>query len=271
MMKSRSFSIAKIGQGTVNEDAVKALNHVIAVSDGAGGGGVYAERWSEYLLAHLPEKPILSFNELDEWIGEIWEEFYNDCEALAKQEGGMLMDKFYDEGSFATLVAVWRISEKEYQWISYGDSVAFHYNWETDVLSHSFTSLSDFNKPPYLINCKDELSPSGFRNGTFYTDRHSVVFCTSDTLAHYILMMYELSHCGNYSDELQQAERFRTKDAQFIQIASAGKIDFGKVLTKLLNCRSTSNFTKHMESLLRKRLIAIDDYSMVVFGKSKCF
>ena len=137
-----------------NEDAAIARENVIAVSDGAGGGGVFADLWSKYLVEHLPERPIKCYQAFDKWIDSIWEPFYNDCEKKAQKEGGMLLNKFYDEGSFATLVAVWKTGE----WISYGDSVAFCYNRKSGVLQHSFTKLVDFNNPPYLINCKDPLN-----------------------------------------------------------------------------------------------------------------
>ena len=57
----RAISFAKFEEGIVNEDAAIARKDVIAVSDGAGGGGVFAERWSKYLVEHLPEKPIKSY------------------------------------------------------------------------------------------------------------------------------------------------------------------------------------------------------------------
>ena len=76
-MKNIVITISKLEDSTINEDAIKATDSMIAVSDGAGGGGVYAERWSEYLVNHLPEIPIKSFEELDSWIEEIWEPFYN--------------------------------------------------------------------------------------------------------------------------------------------------------------------------------------------------
>ena len=136
-----------------NEDAVIAREDAIAVSDGAGGGGVFADLWSKYLVEHLPEKPIKSYQAFDKWIDSIWEPFYNDCEKKAKKEGGMLLNKFYDEGSFATLVAVWKTGE----WISYGDSVAFCYNCKSGILQHSFTRLVDFNNPPYLTKVSHPL------------------------------------------------------------------------------------------------------------------
>ena len=41
----RAISLAKFEEGIVNEDDVIARKELIAVSDGAGGGGVFAERW----------------------------------------------------------------------------------------------------------------------------------------------------------------------------------------------------------------------------------
>lgn len=87
--KPFSISIAKPGQGQVNEDAAIAKENLIAVSDGAGGGGLYADLWSSYLLENLPDKPMNNFDQFDSWLDGIWEIFYNKCEDKAKQEGGM--------------------------------------------------------------------------------------------------------------------------------------------------------------------------------------
>ena len=47
---------------------MKATADFIAVSDGAGGGGIYADKWSAYLVDKLPTQPILTFAKLDAWI-----------------------------------------------------------------------------------------------------------------------------------------------------------------------------------------------------------
>lgn len=271
-MKKNYTSIGKFEKGCLNEDAVMARDNVIAVSDGAGGGGLFAEKWSRYLLKNLPTEPINNANELDDWIAKIWEPFYNDCENEAKLLGSLSLDKFYDEGSFATLVSVWKTSETGCQWISFGDSVAFHYNFLTQKLQHSFTRLADFDNPPFLINCKDELKKEGFRKGSFNTDEHSVIFVTSDALAHYILMMYEVVHRELFAEELLQAESHHSKNENYIKAAKAKTaIDFEKkVLGKLINCTgNTMNFKHHLKSVLYKGLIAQDDYSIAVMeGKN---
>jgi len=245
-----------------NEDAVIAREHAIAVSDGAGGGGVFADLWSKYLVEHLPERPIKCYQAFDKWIDSIWEPFYNDCETKAQKEGGMLLNKFYDEGSFATLVAVWKTGE----WISYGDSVAFCYNRKTGVLQHSFTKLVDFNNPPYLINCKDPLNRKGFRHGKFEIDCDCMVFAASDTLAHYILMMYELAHKNQYTDELKQAIYAQTKNSNYIKTAMRlRRLDFDKdVIQKLENCKYRVLLGNHLEGKRNRGFLGHDDYSLAI-------
>ena len=259
----RAISIAKLNENVVNEDAAIAKESLIAVSDGAGGGGVFADLWSRYLVENLPDEPIKNYATFDKWIDGIWESFYNDCEEKAKAEGGMLLNKFYDEGSFATLVAVWKNGE----WISYGDSVAFCYDIITKKLQHSFGQLSDFNNPPYLVNCKDPTNEAGFNCGLFEMTEDSIVFTASDALAHYILMMYEVAQRDLYSSEIQRAIDAQTKDSNFVKTAfGQKKFDFDEdVISKLLNSSKNSwNFKQHIESLRKKGLIAHDDYSIAV-------
>lgn len=269
-MKRFATSIGKPEQGCINEDAVIVRENIIAVSDGAGGGGLFAERWSAYLLNHLPATPISNADELDAWIGDIWEPYYNQCEEDAKQLGGLSLDKFYDEGSFATLVAVWKLSESKCQWMAFGDSVAFHYNYRTKRLEHSFGPLADFDKPPFLINCKDELQKDGFRKGTFHTDSDSVVFVASDALAHFLMMMYEVANIDRFRQELDAAESNYSKNTNYIKMArSVRGVDFEKeILNKLTNTIGhPTNFRRFVQSLIRKGLMAHDDYSIALLSR----
>ena len=257
----RALSLAKFEEGVINEDAAIARKEVIALSDGTGGGGVFADCWSKYLVEQLPDKPIESYDDFDKWIDGIWEPFYNDCEEKAKAIGGLFLNKFYDEGSFATLVAVWRNG----QWISYGDSVAFCYDRENGRLKHSFGRLTEFNNPPYLINCKDPLDEKGFKAGLFNIRPDSIVFATSDALAHYILMMYEVAHKDEFENELQEAISVQTKDSNFIKAClGQRKIDFDEVIKKLPLCKNAGNYRKHLESLRKRGLIGHDDYSIAI-------
>ena len=259
----RALSIAKFEDGIMNEDATKATSKWIAVSDGAGGGGVFADKWSKYLVEHLPDGPIANYQSFDAWIDGIWEPFYNDCEKEAMQEGGMLLNKFYDEGSFATLAAVWDNGH----WVSYGDSVVFCFDRKTGLLQHSFGRMVEFNNPPYLVNCKEPTDEKGFKTGIFENHKDCLIFAASDTLAHYIIMMYEVFHKNKFEDEIQEAIIAQTKNSNFINTAlQLERFVFIKdVLDKLLSSsKNKGNFKRHLQSLRKKGLIGHDDYSFAV-------
>ncbi len=266
-MKANCISIPKYPTSYTNEDAVGKGGNYIVVSDGAGGGGVYADKWSQYLVDNLPDTPITSFEELDNWVGNIWEAFYQSYEVEAMKVGGMLLQKFYDEGSFATLAAVWVQENNICQWMTYGDSVAFCYNYETKKLDHSFGKLVDFNNPPYLVSLNDPLKQEGFRQGNFETNEKSIVFVASDALSHYIIMMYEISHKEQYREELQTSLNAHSRNSNAIKMAlSLDRINFEKdVLGKLITCiNHKQNMQRHLDSLKRKGLLLEDDYSMAI-------
>ena len=129
----------------------------------------------------------------------------------------------------------------------------------------------DVDKPPYLINCKDELLKEGFRKGIFHTDSDSLVFVASDAMAHYIIMMYEVASEDKYRQELEEAESKCSKNGNYIKVARALHInDFeNDVINKLVNAIGhTTNFQRHIQSLLRKGLIAYDDYSLAILKNS---
>ena len=234
----KAVSVKKPETGNmICEDASKRTGDCIVVSDGAGGGGIFADRWAQHLVDNLPETAIVTFQEFAEWMEQIWNPFYTEYEKVAQEQGGMLLNKFYDEGSFATLVAAWRTGNKV-KWMAYGDSVVFHYNKRTKVLAHSFTSISDFSKPPYLLNWKDEALEEGFASGDFDVSEPAYVFACSDALSHYIMMMYAVAN----GEELPISE---DKNGNIIALARTMKVDF-----EILLSGKTQNRIKSLSELL---------------------
>ena len=83
------------------------------------------------------------------------------------------------------------------------------------------------------MNCKDPTNEKGFKSGKFDISQNNIVFVTSDALAHYILMMYEVAHKEEFESELQEAINAQTKDSNFIKSCmSQRKIDFEDVLSE---------------------------------------
>lgn len=264
---SKGISLPKWGERQLNEDAFFAGETCVAVSDGAGGCGLFADKWSHYLIEHLPKnKSFTAFADFDAWIDGIWEAFYNEYETIAKGGDGMLLNKFYSEGSFATMAAAWRTAPNECQWIAYGDSVVFHYNRDTGCLEHSFTQLSDFSHSPYLISCKDPLEESAFKCGTFHLTSGSVVFVASDALSHYIIMCYELSKCGEFADDLCCERESGSFNAQLLLTAETMTHHFAEDVIMPLQraVTSSTNFETWLRSLHTQGLLDVDDYTLAV-------
>lgn len=259
----RAVTLAKFNDNVPNEDCCFASPECIVVSDGAGGCGLYADHWSQYLVDRLDKThPINSYGEFDNWIDSIWEEFYNMHEIIAKEGDCMQIAKFYEEGSCATVAAAWRTSHGKCHWIAYGDSVVFHYSRKDGLLQHSFGRLADFSNPPRLVSCKDPIEEIGFKKGEFILDDSSVVFAASDALSHYIIMMYEISKYSEYQDELN--EELNSQKSNLQLSAQGMKIDFYKDVIMPLQKGSASAdlFEKHVKGLYANGLIDMDDFTI---------
>ena len=91
-------------------------------------------------------------------------------------------------------------------------------------------------------------------------------------MAHYIIMMYEVACEDTFRQELDEAESKCSKNSNYIKMARTLHFnDFEKdVINKLVNTIGhPTNFQRHIQSLLRKGLIAYDDYSLAMFYKKQ--
>lgn len=260
-MIRRAVTVGK--ESNYNEDAVIATESMIAVSDGAGGGGLFADKWSYYLLSKLPTTPFNSFEDFDKWVDGIWEEFYTVQEAEAKKLDALTLNKFYSEGSFATIAVVWEYNGSLH-WLTYGDSAIFCYDFETHELISTIVSLKDFNEAPYLVSTNEPLKAKGFNCGTFALSPSKIYFCASDALSFYIMASYLAGKEGNTSQQLRDVYMSKSKNANFIFKILSKKFNFeSDVLNKLLRAsRNRHNFSLHLNRLFKDGFIASDDYSI---------
>lgn len=94
-----------------NEDA---MNYIvcedfdkIAVSDGAGGAGIYCKSWAEHLVKNQPNNPFVDEVTASEWFLKNSESFYKENIETINKMDSFILEKFIKEGSYATLVFVW--------------------------------------------------------------------------------------------------------------------------------------------------------------------
>ncbi len=270
-------TLKKFTDNIPNEDSCHVQDDMIAISDGAGGCGVFASDWSKYLVEQISlrsnENPIVNFEEFDDWVDEIWESFYNEHEEKAKEYDGIFQTKFYQEGSYATLAVAWRTGADVCHYVRYGDSVIFHYSKSACKFEHSFTKLADFAKAPYLISCKDPLLPEGFKADDFSLSDDSVVLAASDALSHYILMMYYVTHQEEFKDEIEEILNGHTSDSQMLSIAlrdmANGHLTFDMLMEQLQDASHDQDIFDHFVKELHSRgVLDIDDYTLAILKYS---
>ena len=98
-----------------NEDSFSVQKNVVAVSDGAGGIGIFADKWSNTLVQKIPAKPFENVKAIDNWIKSFWEEFYMTHKDLVVDDPWKIA-KFESEGSLATLSALWHLGKNKFQY-----------------------------------------------------------------------------------------------------------------------------------------------------------
>lgn len=150
-----------------NEDAIAydeySLFDKIAVSDGAGGAGIYCKAWANHLVKNQVDKPFDSKINAEEWFLSISESFYKEnIEAINKMDP-FILEKFIKEGSYATLFFAWW--DKQTNILHYtgvGDTTVIIFRKEKEIYNpilitpiNEQNSLEDF---PKLLNWNKGLN-----------------------------------------------------------------------------------------------------------------
>lgn len=264
-MKVFGSTVCKPTDSSLNEDSIRVGNNLIAVSDGAGGGGLFAEKWSKYLVDNLPNEPITRYNDFCGWLDAIWEPFFCHYEHVSKELGNFALNKFYEEGSYATIGCLWIDDTiQKYNWVTYGDSVVFKYNRISKELFYSIKKFSEFNQPPYLVNCIKQTKEEGFGFGQGTYEKNDIFFIASDALSHYIILMYLVAN-NKHNEEILSVLNLHSKNSFVIKnVMRMKQFDFENILMKLIrSSKNNINFKRHLYSLFKKNFITSDDYSFV--------
>ena len=173
-----------------NEDRIWVEHpNIWALADGAGGTGILCGEWAEFLLKHLPDAPIHTFEEFISWLEPLTEAFVQQYEPLMQQDIFQLK-RFYQEGSASTLVAVWQ-TENEFYWLTFGDSHVFFYA-SNHLESYPFQKSEQLSGGTHLLNWSVFPNELGFRSGTIPKDKIICLLAT-DAISKHILEHYQNS------------------------------------------------------------------------------
>jgi hypothetical protein len=256
-----------------NEDAVfvSSDNKIFTLSDGAGGTGVEAHRWSRYLLDKLPETPIKSFSELSAWQDGIWQTYFDTIENELKNNAPDALDKFYTEVSSATLIGVWlevKGNRKKAHILSYGDSVVCLFRKKTKEIRTNITDLSIFLESPYLLNSNDAPIEHGFYT-TWDIKKGDVLFIASDTIGQFLLSSLLLlqepeKHQKTFETIRNSPTRFAALFQNLEKYYENEPQDWQTVLNTLwTHLESREKFALYTRALRDFDVLGLDDYSVI--------
>lgn len=255
------------------EDRVRVApaHGLFAVADGAGGQGMFAGDWAQYLLDKLPLSPIKTTTEFGQWHEGIREQFYKEKLAIVKANFPDLEQKYEREGSLSTLLVMWYVEEEQKIYLlSCGDSAFFV---KTNESFSSTIPYADFMENPYLIGTTKDYPASAIDLQVKDADADATYLLCSDTLAQYILAAYLFTHpTPENTEQLQLVEDDYVRLSQYtIDLRKAGMAekDFtDEVLKELIAAlENEATFKAYLYQLNEQKLLNYDDYSLILIPK----
>jgi hypothetical protein len=263
-----------------NEDRLRLTRTpdglLAAVSDGAGGAGLFCGPWAETLVTRLPKTPITSMKALNQWMDGFCLNFRADHAALSKATPAR-HSKFIREGSFATLVAGWlayRRGRVMLQWLGYGDSqlMVFDRTGRQPVLAASYpATLSALDRAPFLLNWKDMPREASLHGGEMVLPDRATVVLASDGIGQYLLLrtLASLPRSQASGGMLNEFLRLSDGESKLAQAARAHRAAPGSgisgELATLRDClKSEMSFAGRIRALCDKGLLANDDATLIM-------
>lgn len=264
-------------EGRQNQDAIqvtlKSVDNIqyFALSDGAGAYGAFNSEWSQLLVNKCPSKPLKLISEIDSWITEIYQDFYENAQSQLLQKE-YLINKFNKEGSAATFVACWieEIDEEIYiQLLSYGDSffaLNFNEGWH---FPEKRNSIELYAQDPYLLNWNVENTPiEGFSFQTFSVSKNVKfeLFVCSDAIGQLILTMYQKQF---HTTQITKLMNHQLSYNSVLKSVLNSELELSELLESFkIYLNTKEDFTGYCNQLFQENLLESDDYSLVYLGNS---
>lgn len=251
-----------------NEDTyrVDSQTGLWAVADGAGGTGLYAGQWAQFLVEHVPGEPFGNSSDLTHWLDGRWATFYAEFQPQAATHY-LTERKFMDEGSGATLATLHHRADTLH-WMIYGDAVALCFNVSTNQFRVAKPGLTQFEAAPYLLNWNSTPQPGGFSCGQWPHEPGNTYALLSDTLGQFVLMANDaLSDNTNDLNRLAQTPNaLGQRAACHLDFWDRNHHSFDQSVWKQVqeSLVSVDTFAAYTQHLRAKNLLGADDYTAVL-------
>ena len=258
-----------------NEDAIAIRENndfmLFAMSDGAGGIGIYCKEWADYIVKNQPDYPIDSNKDSKLWFQEMSKSFYEYMKPRVNYDNIFIGERFDCEGSYATLLYLWVCkTEKTFYLSGVGDTTLFYFKTNKDDLSISLIepiskqlSLED---NPELLNWQKSLDYSLESKGVIYENGDTIIIA-SDSLSRRIIYQLLLLN-QNLAEQCLNKNINKTYNRDFLEYLKLNQeifktSDFIDYLRKLIN-KDIDSFRKELVKWIERNELENDDYSFII-------
>ncbi|WP_447767908.1 protein phosphatase 2C domain-containing protein [Sphingobacterium faecium] len=247
-----------------NEDSIAFVEgdlvDTIALSDGAGGAGIFCKDWAEKLVRSQPNS---CCGISKDWFLDISKSFYQKIVASLPNDI-FVRERFLNKGSYATLLYLWVDKEaKKLFYFGVGDTYLFLFrkegSYDLKILYPENKNISIYSNPD-LLNWSIERDNFEIRD--FDLQDGDVIICATDSISRWIIeqlsVMTELSDNNflrNLAFDNEIAERFK--------LASIDTQN--KLLEVLLNMDSQDIFESFLKEEVESGLLEPDDFSLLTY------
>ena len=258
-----------------NEDAIGISEnsnfHLFAMSDGAGGAGIYCKEWANFIVNNQPEFPILSDEEANNWFQNISQSFYEFIKPKVNYDNIFIGERFDNEGSYATLLYVWLSkTDKKYFLTGIGDTTLFFFKKKNEDYSVSLiypiNKQSSLNDNPDLINWQRPLEYSLLSKSVDYEPGDTIIICTDSlgrriTYQLLLINQSETEQCLN--ENINKTYRRDFLEHLKINQRIFNVNEFIKYLRNLIGLDKNS-FRVELTKWIERNELEKDDYSFII-------
>jgi hypothetical protein len=258
-----------------NEDAIIISENsnfdLFAMSDGAGGAGIYCKEWANYIVKNQPEFPILSEEEANKWFQKTSKSFYEFIKPKVNYDNIFIGERFDSEGSYATLLYVWvSKTEKKYFISGIGDTTLFYFKKTND--NYSISLIEPISKQlslednPELLNWQKALEYPLLSKSVDFENGDTIIICT-DSLSRRII--YQLLLINQSETEQCLNENInKTYRRDFLEHLKINQRickmnEFVNYLRNLIGM-STDLFRAELTKWVERNELEKDDYSFII-------
>jgi serine/threonine protein phosphatase PrpC len=242
------------------EDAMLAdtTTQLFAVADGAGGVGVCAGEWANYILQNLPTTPMQDAVMVNTWLDCIYKQF---DDSLKNKLQDTALEKYYQQGSLCTLSAIWCQNNTLHS-LMIGDSLMMCYNTKTKKLKPFVTDAYKlFDNNPNLINVNGAVTDTEIKYLEHALHPDELYIICTDALAKFIICAYEaLKRPNSFKRKTNKLYNppYKNYIEHFAKAINSFKI-FDDVITALHTCNAETLNNWH-----EQKLLSYDDYTLLL-------